>query len=295
MTKVAGALQPRWRRRLCAFGLGAVAWFATGFAAAHFATRARPAAIQPLSSWQGHRVEPVQAIAEDGVVCHGWLVAPAGAEECAVLAAGIGGHRLGMLARSEFWLRRGTATLLVDLRGTGETKAARLSMGYHEALDLAAWHAFARTRGFRRVGVHGVSLGAAAAIYTAVRPAVAPAWAFAVLEASYVDIRSALCARLPWLPAVALWPMVASAEWLLAVDADDLSPERAIRNLTAPTLLVVGDQDRKVGPDANARLRAASGASLVREHVVPGAAHVDLWSRDAAGIAAAIEVLLRAR
>lgn len=295
MTKRDAAVPSRWRRRLSTLGLVVVAWFATGFAAAHVATRARPAAIQPLSSWQGHRVEPVQATAEDGVVGRGWLVAPPGADECVVLAAGIGGHRLGMLARSAFWLRRGTATLLVDLRGTGETAATRLSMGYHEALDLAAWHAFARTRGFRRVGVHGVSLGAAAAIYTAVRPAVAPAWAFAVLEASYVDIRSALSARLPWLPAVALWPMVASAEWLLAVDADELSPERAIRRLMAPTLLVVGDQDRKVGPAATARLRAASGAALVREHVVPGAAHVDLWSRDAAGIAAVIEDLLRAR
>jgi pimeloyl-ACP methyl ester carboxylesterase len=295
MTKLAAALQPRWRRRLSALVLVLVVWFATGFAAAHVATRARPAAIEPLSNWQGHRVEPVQATAEDGVVCRGWLVAPPGADACVVLAAGIGGHRLGMLARSEFWLRRGTATLLVDLRGTGETEASRLSMGYHEALDLAAWHALARTRGFRRIGVHGVSLGAAAAIYTAVRPAVAPAWAFAVLEASYVDIRSALYARLPWLPAIALWPMVASAEWLLAVDADDLSPERAIRQLAAPTLLVVGDRDHKVGPDANARLRAASGAAIVREHVVSGAAHVDLWSRDAAGIAAAIEDLLRAR
>ena len=260
-----------------------------------WATRARPAAVAPLTTWHGHSVEPVQVVAADGVVGHGWMMVPAGAQECVVLAAGIGGHRGAMLERATFWLARGTATLLVDLRGTGESTAPRLSMGFHEALDLAAWHAWARTRGFPRVGVHGVSLGASAAAYTAVRCDVAPAWSFAVLEACYVDIRSALYARLPWLPAVALWPMVAASEWLLGVDADELSPERAIARLSAPTLLVCGDEDRKVGPDAAARLRAASGASLVRQHVVRGAAHVDLWPRDAAGISAAIEELLRAR
>ena len=212
-----------------------------------------------------------------------------------MLAAGIGGHRRAMLARAAFWLRRGTATLLVDLRGTGASTAARLSMGWHEALDLAAWHGWARRRGFARIGVHGVSLGAAAAVYTAVHGAPAPDWAFVVLEACYVDIHAALYARLPWLPAVALWPMVLGAEWLLGVDARELSPERAIHHLTAPTLLVVGDQDTKVGPDAHQRLRAASGAALVHEHVVRGAGHVDLWPRDQAAIGAAIEDLLRVR
>lgn len=271
-----------------------LAWFAAGLLAAHLATRARPSAVASLASWQGLPVEVVQVAAADGVVGHGWLVVPAGAKECVVLAAGIGGHRRAMLDRAAFWLRRGTAALLVDLRGTGESAAPRLSMGFHEALDLAAWHAWAKSRGFARVGVHGVSLGAAAAVYSAGR-APPPDWAFAVLEACYVDIRSALYARLPWLPPVALWPMVLAAEWLLAVDADELAPERAIRQLRAPTLLVCGDRDGKVGDAAVVRLRAASGAAVVHEHVVPGAGHVDLWPRDADGIGAAIDGLLRAR
>jgi len=296
MVAVAALARSRRWRRVGAWAAGLLfAWFAAGFVAAHVATRARPAAVAPLSNWQGHPVEVVQAAAADGVIGHGWLVVPPGAGECVVLAAGIGGHRRAMLERAAFWLRRGTATLLVDLRGTGESAAPRLSMGFHEALDLAAWHALARSRGFARVGVHGVSLGAAAAVYSAARCAPPPDWAFVVLEGCYVDIRSALHARLPWLPPVALWPMVLAAEWLLAVDADELSPERAIRQLRAPTLLVCGDQDTKVGDAAVARLRAASGAPIVHEHVVPGAGHVDLWPRDADGIGAAIDGLLRAR
>ena len=84
-----------------------------------------------------------------------------------------------------------------ELRGTGASGAARASFGWHEAKDLAACRAFLEDQGFAEVGVHGCSLGAAAALY-ALRDVPPPA--FLVLEAPYRDIESALHNRLPWLP-----------------------------------------------------------------------------------------------
>jgi pimeloyl-ACP methyl ester carboxylesterase len=106
----------------------------------------------------------------------------------------------------------------------------------------------------------------------------APDWEFVILEACYANVREALAERVSWLPSFLLWPMVASAEWLLDVDVDDLDAERAIARLQAPTLLAQGDADTKVGPNAKERLFAASGAIRKARCDVPKAGHVDLWS-----------------
>ena len=251
-------------------------WWGVGFAAAVIATAPRPASIPSVpDSLAGG--ETVTTRSSDGVTLHGWFVAGRDAATCVVLAAGIRGNRTAMVSRAVFHRERGASVLLVDLRGTGTSDPERIGLGYHEALDLVAWHAFLRARNVTAIGVHGQSLGAAAAVYTAVRGA--PEWQFVVLEACYADVREALAARVPFVPPFLLWPMVCSAEWLLGVDADELVPERAIAALRAPTLVVQGERDEKVGPRAHERLFAASPAAHKATCVVPKVGHVDLWGQ----------------
>lgn len=271
-------------------------WWAVGLAAALTATAPHPAAIPAPPRLDGAVVEPVETTARDGVRVRGWLAAAAGnPPRCVVLAAGVRGNRLVMLERGRWYVQHGWSALLVDLRGTGASDPVRISMGWHEALDLCAWHAFLRARGVAAIGVHGQSLGAAAAVYTAVRGAPAPDWAFAVLESCYTDVTAALGARLPLIPAGLLWPLVASAEWLVEAEAGELAPAVAIARLTAPTLLVCGARDDQCGPDAIPRLLAASGARDKQHLVVAGAGHVDLWRADGDAFRRALEAFLSAR
>ena len=267
-------LRSRW---LLVASLAIVGWLGCGFAAAWSSTRPWPSAIAPRARIAGRLVQEVATTTADGLTVRGWLVRAASERGCVVLAAGIRGNRTAMVSRAECYLERGWSTLLVDLRGTGASDSSRIAMGWHEANDLLAWHAFLRAQGLAVIAVHGQSLGAAAAVFTMVRGAPAPAWHFAVLEACYRDIRAALAARLPALPEPLLWPLVASAELLLGIDADELAPVRAIAQLRCPTLLVGGELDRKVGPGAAAALFAASGAAVKVRCDVPGAGHVDLW------------------
>jgi alpha-beta hydrolase superfamily lysophospholipase len=252
-------------------------WWLVGFAAAWLATRPRASDVGPLPTLADRPVEPAATTASDGVDVRGWLVDGSAGTRCVVLAAGIGGNRTAMLSRAEWYLAQGWSTLLVDLRGTGESAPERIAMGYHEALDLVAWHAWLRARGYATIGVHGQSLGAAAAVYTAVRTSPPPRWHFVVLEACYGDIDAALAARLPWLPSWTLWPLRACSEWLLGVDGAELSPLRAIVHLDAPTLVACGSDDTKVGPDATRRLFAASPARDKQVVMLPGIGHHDLW------------------
>lgn len=283
---------PHGRRRrswLRVVVVAVLVWWGLGVAAAAIATAPRCAPIPALPA----SLEPGETVTTrtaDGVSLRGWFVAGREPSTCVVLAAGIGGNRTAMVARATFHRARGASVLLVDLRGTGASDPERISMGWHEALDLVAWHAFLRERGVTSIGVHGQSLGAAAAVYTAVRGG--PEWRFVVLESCYVDIHEALAGRLPWLPSFSLWPMVCSAEWFIGVAAGELAPERAIAALRAPTLLVQGERDPKVGARALERLFAASGAVHKATCVVPHAGHEDLWGHGGRVPAAIMAFLL---
>ena len=269
-----------------------------GFASAFAATMPWNVVIEPRAEVAGRAVENVQSVAADGVTTRGWLVRAApDSQRCVVLAAGIRGNRLAMLRRAEWYLANGWSALSIDLRGTGESDPARISMGWHEARDLAAWHDLARGRGFTVVGVHGQSLGAAAVVYGAVRSTTPPRWDFAVLEACYRDIDNAMTARLPWIPfpRLLLWPFECCADWLTAANASDLRPVDAIRGLAAPTLFVCGADDRIVGPNATADLFAASPARDKRIIEIAGAGHVDLWPAGGDSLRAAIAAFLASR
>lgn len=287
----------RWRRWLSFAAAMLLVWWTAGFAAAQAITWPWNTEIPPRRELMGQAIEEVAVSAGDGTTVRGWLVA-AGPRpsRCVVLAAGIRGSRLAMLARAEWYLAQGWSVLVADLRGTGASEGVRVTMGWNEALDLAACRGLLRRRGFTTVGAHGVSLGAAAIVYTAMRDP-ADQWDFAVLEACYRDVASALHARLPWMPfpALALWPLAQSAAWLTGVDGELLRPIAAVPRLATPTLFVCGTEDREVGERAAADLLAASGAADKELFEIPGVAHVDLWPVGGDGLRRALAAFLARR
>ena len=67
-----------------------------------------------------------------------------------------------MTSRAEWYLARGWSTLLVDLRATGESEGAHVSMGWHEATDLRAWHAEGGTVAYTDDRKYGTGIVSAA-------------------------------------------------------------------------------------------------------------------------------------
>lgn len=291
--------KPRRRRWPRYLALALVTWWGFGFLAAFGATQAHPRRIRPRDQIGEHGIENVQVVTPDGLTVRAWLVdVPRGESaqrrRCVILCAGIRGNRQRMVARAAFYHRLGWSTLLVDLRGTGSSDPARVAMGWHEALDLLSWHAFLQQRGYATIGVHGQSLGAAAAAYTSVRTEQPAPWSFMVLEACYLDIGAALQARIP-LPQFLLWPIYANAEMLLGLDADDLSPLAAMRSHTAPVFFACGEWDHKVGPCATELLVAALPVADKVHYEVPRVGHGDLWRPGGAAMQDALREFLSRR
>ena len=303
----------RYRRPALVMFLG---WWGIGWLGAYASTNPHPAPIRARREIAGHAIENVELRCRDGLAVRGWLLdvgepdavaqhketqveerQPDGSQRrrCVVLAAGIRGNRQRMVGRAAFYAEQGWSSLLIDLRGTGASDRARISMGWHEALDLEACHDFLRSRGFDVVGVHGQSLGAAAAAFTSVRTETPPRWDFVVLEACYSEITEALQARAFGLPGLLLMPVLTSAEWILGLDVADLDAVAAMRRQPAPLLVACGTRDHKVGPDATARLLDASPALDKVRCDVRGVGHRDLWRGGGSELRAALVPFLQRR
>jgi uncharacterized protein len=206
----------------------------------------------------------------------GWHAPGATGGGAVLLLHGVRSDRRQMLGRARFLQAAGYGVLLVDLPAHGESPGERITFGARESAGAAAALAYLRaTTPGERVGVIGISLGAASLVLA--RPAPAPA--AVILESMYPTIDEAVADRLALhvgSAARALAPLLlAQLPWRLGVGADALRPIDALPALRAPLLMASGREDRHTPwAETERLLRAASEPKEV--WAVEGAAHVDL-------------------
>ncbi len=229
--------------------------------------------------------ESVAFPAADGVILRGWYAVPsaagpqpAGPARAVVLLHGFGSTRRQMLARAGWFHQLGFAVLLYDARGHGESEGTRVSAGWFETADLAGALACLRTRGYRDIGLVGVSQGAATITLAADR---LRGVRWIALESMYPTLRDALDRRfrlsfhLPgWLAGALFVPF---AEWRLGLDIDTVAPRDHIARLPCPVYVMHGDADRHTLPSSARELHALAPTQKSL-WLVPGAAHRDLYS-----------------
>jgi pimeloyl-ACP methyl ester carboxylesterase len=193
----------------------------------------------------------------------------------------------GFLA-SHDWLRyaddafhnAGYRTVLVDLRGHGESSGKHITFGVVESQDLVQLTDYLQQHGHAgdRIGVYGVSLGASTAIDFAARDkrvaavvAVAP---FADFPAEVPHFAHTL---LP-LPGAFLTrndfaQIIARAAEIAHFNPDDASPLNAINNTAAPILLFHGNKDAIIPVSNSEKLHAAAPAHTELS-IIPNEGHV---------------------
>jgi pimeloyl-ACP methyl ester carboxylesterase len=109
-------------------------------------------------------VEQVSFPSNSGAMIHGWLVTPATNRAVVILQHGIHGTKSSLVQRARFLTEAGYAVLMFDFQAHGESIGSHITFGYLESRDAQAAVAFAKNRfPGKRIGVIGLSLGAAAA------------------------------------------------------------------------------------------------------------------------------------
>jgi dipeptidyl aminopeptidase/acylaminoacyl peptidase len=197
-------------------------------------------------------LQPLTLLTSDGVRLHAWalLSRDASPEHWVLLLHGYRSDRSVLQLRARFFSRRGFNVLLLHFRGHGGSDRARISYGYHERRDVIAAFEFIRSLrpGQRaRIGIDGISMGAAAAAYAVGSGEIDPEWM--ILESCYDNIRHALANRLARRVGYSLtpflaWPVELVVEQLVRLRAKDLDPAKALENARCPVLVMAGNSEQ---------------------------------------------------
>lgn len=228
---------------------------------------------EPPAGLAGHSV---QFASQSGSTIRGWIFPGVAGKGVILLLHGVRGDRRDMLSRVAFLRRAGYAVLAFDFQAHGESVGKRITFGYLESRDVSAALEYLRTQlPDERIGVIGVSLGAAAFVLARDRPAVAAV----VLESMYPTIDQALADRLrlylgPF--GSALKPLLEmQLKTRLGVSADQLRPIDRVAEVNAPLLIVAGTRDTRTREDETLAIFKAAREPK-RLWLVAGADHVNL-------------------
>jgi fermentation-respiration switch protein FrsA (DUF1100 family) len=220
---------------------------------------------------------PVEISVDRKSVERGWLVAGTPGAGVVLLLHGVRSDRRQMLERARFLHRAGYTALMLDLPAHGESDGERITFGARESAGVRAALVYLRqSYPGERIGVIGVSLGAASLVLAHANPAPDAV----VFESMYPTIadatRDRIAIRLGNGAGAALAPLLLSQLPLrLGVSQADLRPIDDIRYLHSPVLIAAGEADRHTTKFETERIFAAANPPK-KLWLVPGAAHVDL-------------------
>jgi fermentation-respiration switch protein FrsA (DUF1100 family) len=180
--------------------------------------------------------------------------------------------------------RGGFNLFYFDFRNHGESGGRRTSLGAMESRDVESaldWLRANVPSAARRIGVYGVSMGAAAAIVAASRRTELAAVA---AESSFTSVRRSIAHYGKLLYGMPGFSVPYTVWWLrlrLGFDPELSSPERHVAGIAPrPLFLLQGSADRRVPPMEGERLFAAAGEPKSL-WTVPDGDHAGLW--DVAG------------
>ncbi len=253
--------------------------------------------IHPIRFGPWH---PLALLTSDGLRLHAWvhLSRKAHPNDWVLLLHGVRSDLTAVQNRSRFYSRRGYNVVLLHFRGHGSSERSRISYGYHERKDVQA--AFKFIRSLRphekmRVGIDGISMGAAAAAYAIGAGLIDPDWL--VLESCYDNIHNALKNRLALrfdnsLVPLISWPLEQVVELLMRLRAEDLDPAKAIEKAHCPVLLLAGDSE-EVLKTVEIEYLYGCIPQPKRLMLFPGASHEDLLAFDPRRFSKAVGGFLR--
>ncbi|MFL5734049.1 MAG: alpha/beta hydrolase [Chloroflexia bacterium] len=268
---------PSLGRTLGVVGLGAVSlvfggipfWAARRIIYPVFAEPLPQGLDETLQVAEGARPEKVEFTGLDGHKLEGWFVPGPDSSSApwpvVLLAYGYGGYKEQMVGYAGILHSGGFATMMFDMPGSGRRRGQPVTLGFRERWDLIAAARYLRSRpdvDRERIGVLGVSMGAATALLAA---ADEPSIKAIVSDSAYADLTEMVKPGIKaflGLPSFPFAPIIARyAEVMIGAKASDIVPKRAAAHLgDRPVFIIHGEDDNLVAPDSAHKIFAeASG------------------------------------
>ena len=251
-------------------------------------TRVGEAEFQDSPSDYGVEFESVRFRSRRGdVTLDGWYLPGQEGMPCVILCHGIESGRTGdgMTELGAMLNRRGFGILQFDFRAHGLSEGARVSSGWHERMDVLGAYDFLVVRGVppHCIGLHGVSMGAAAVCLAAAAEEGIRALSLDSPYARASDMilgEASFRTRLPGrFIAVFVPGAVFLAKRLFDISVAEMAPEKAIEGLGYPVLVIHGTEDSRIPPEQSERVFRASPEGS-RLWAVENVGHAESFSQN---------------
>ncbi len=234
----------------------------------------------------GLEFEETPVTARDGVLLAGWFIPSPGSNRAVLLVHGKGGCRScefdGRFVEFAAQLHaQGFNLLMIDLRAHGQSEGHNFTLGDQERWDVLGALDWLQSRGFEKIGVLGVSLGAASSAAAASDSESGQLVKALVLDSSYGNLPEVLKIRFTkesGLPNLFLPGSLFMARVLMGTDANDIKPVEDVPKIEAPLMLIFGGQDDMVPVKQFEEMAAARPDA--ETWFVAGAAHARIYNAE---------------
>ena len=195
---------------------------------------------------------------------------------------GIRAYKEHFLPMCKLLSKKGFNSVIIDLRGHGESGGTYCSFGYYEKYDIVSLmdQLILDKRLGENIGVWGQSLGGAIAIQTM---AIDKRIKFGIIESTFSDLNIVSTEYLKRLLGVEnkLFSdyLLNRAYAIAALEIEEVVPKESVKNITHPILLVHGTEDKRINI-YHAKLNFKNIVSKNKIFIeVEGATHLNVWKK----------------
>ena len=237
----------------------------------------------------------------DGLALHAlYIPAPWPSRRAMVLVHGYGSTGLDEYARFvRFYHELGFHLLLPDNRAHGQSEGKYIGFGWLDRPDLLDWigRLIARLGVDCRIGLHGISMGAAAVMMVGGEPGLPGNVRAIVEDCGYTSVQQEFIFQLRQLMHIPTWPILSLTDAYCRRKAGfgfrEASALDRVRRVSVPMLFIHGDADRFVPTEMVYPLFEACASPQKELFLVPGAVHAGAYAKDQAGYEARVRALLQ--
>lgn len=173
-------------------------------------------------------------------------------KDTVILLHGLGGSRWTVLKYVDMYLDKGFNVLIYDSRAHGQSGGDNVTYGYYEQVDLDKWvnWLYAKNKG-GIIGVHGDSMGAAAALLHSSTNESKKRVAFYIADSSYSDLNELFNIRMQkdynikfnFVSKTILFYSNIVNKLKNNFSFDEVSPKNVLNKVTTPILFIHGAED----------------------------------------------------
>ncbi len=209
--------------------------------------------IKPLDI--GLKYEDITLTTSDNIKLKAWFIPNNKTKNAIIICHGYPFDKGNVLGFAPF-LHKNYNLLFFDFRAMGQSEGSYTTVGYKEAEDLKAAIKYLKDKNIKNIGALGFSLGAATILMTK-----SPDIKAIVADSSYANLDlmiNSLYRQFFFLKYPFTFITKLLARLILKIDPSDVSPEKAIKDIETPILLIHGEKDSQIKVENSHLLKKAN-------------------------------------